>query len=235
VGFPGRSILVIKRPDPVNNQLSLKILVQCDFDSTITEEDISYYILDSFAQGDWRKLLKEYREGRISVDQFNTGAFALVKADKDTLIDTIKRKFKVRAGFHQLVAYCSHHNFRLVIVSNGLDFYIKEILSELGFADIEVHAAQTQFYDDKLAVKYIGPDGKQMEDGLKEMYIKLFLQYGYKVIYIGDGESDIKPARHAYKIFARDHLLSHCNENNIPCEAFDDLGDVVKKLELLNL
>ena len=213
-----------------------KILVQCDFDSTVTEEDISYHLLDSFAQGDWRKLLKDYREKRITVDQFNTGAFALVKADKATLIDTIKAKFKVRAGFHQLVKHCSYRNFRLVIVSNGLDFYIHQIFGELGFTDIEVYAAQTRFYDDRIAVQYLGPDGKRMEDGLKELYINLFLQDGYKVIYIGDGESDIKPAQYAHKIFARDSLLRHCQRNGIPCESFDDLNDVVKKLEtIINL
>jgi 2-hydroxy-3-keto-5-methylthiopentenyl-1-phosphate phosphatase len=226
--------LVNNRPDSTTEQLTnTKIVVQCDFDSTVTEEDISYHLLDLFAQGDWRKLLKEYREHRISVDQFNTNAFALVKADKATLINIVKAKFKVRAGFHQLVKHCSQRSFRFVIVSNGLDFYIREILGELGFADIEVYAAQTRFYDDKIAVQYVGPDGKRMEDGLKEMYIKLFLRDGYKVIYVGDGESDIKPALSAHKIFARDQLLRYCNSNSIPCESFNDLNDVVKKLETL--
>jgi 2-hydroxy-3-keto-5-methylthiopentenyl-1-phosphate phosphatase len=122
-----------------------------------------------------------------------------------------------------------------VIVSNGLDFYIQEILKELGYADIEVHAAHTRFYNDGIEVQYIGPDGKRMEDGLKEMYIKLFLQDGYKVVYIGDGESDIIPARHAHTVIARDQLLHHCYQNSIPCESFADLNDVVKKLERLNL
>ena len=223
-----------RKPNSIDNRLAAtKILVQCDFDSTITEEDISYYILDSFAQGDWRKLLKEYRENIITVDQFNTNSFAMVKADRETLINIVKTKFKLRAGFRQLVDYCSYRNFRFVIVSNGLDFYIKEILSEIGSAEIEVHAAQTQFNNDALAVQYIGPDGRRTENGLKELYIRLFLKDGYRVIYIGDGESDIKPAQFAHIIFARDQLLHYCQKNTIPHESFDDLNDVVKKLELL--
>ena len=59
----------------------VKILVQCDFDGTITEEDVSFLILDAFADGDWRKLLEEYKGGRITVGSFNTRAFNIVNLD----------------------------------------------------------------------------------------------------------------------------------------------------------
>jgi len=79
----------------------VKTLVQCDFDGTITEEDVSFLILDAFATGDWRQLLADYREGKISVGYFNMKAFAMVKADKQTLLQFVKSKAKIRAGFHE--------------------------------------------------------------------------------------------------------------------------------------
>ncbi len=33
-----------------------KTLVQCDFDGTVTEEDVSFMLLDAFANGGWRQL-----------------------------------------------------------------------------------------------------------------------------------------------------------------------------------
>jgi len=84
----------------------MKTLVQCDFDGTVTEEDTSFFLLDVFAQGDWRRLLREYKEHRISVGEFNTKAFAMVKDDKPTLIEALKGKVKVKAGLHELVNYC---------------------------------------------------------------------------------------------------------------------------------
>ena len=54
----------------------MKTLVQCDFDGTVTEEDVSFFLLDTFAQGDWRRLLQEYKEGKISRDtleKYNKG------------------------------------------------------------------------------------------------------------------------------------------------------------------
>ena len=212
---------------------SIKTVIQCDFDGTITEKDVSFFLLDAFAQGDWRQLLQEYKEHKISVAYFNTKAFSMVKADEETLLGAIRDKAKIRAGFQELIAYCSRRDFRLVIVSNGLDFYIKAILKDIGLENLEVHAAQTQFYPEGLVVKYIRPDGKQSDNGLKETYIKLFLSQGYRVIYIGNGDSDVFPAKYAHQVFARSQLLTYCRENNLRCKPFNDLTDIIRALDPL--
>ena len=210
---------------------SIKTLIQCDFDGTITEKDVSFFLLDAFAQGDWRQLLQEYKEHKISVGYFNTNAFAMVKADRKTLLEAIKGEVKVRAGLRELIAYCSGRDFRLVIVSNGLDFYIKAILEDIGLENLEVYAAQAQFHSGGLKVQYIGPDGNQLNDGLKEAYIKLFLGQGYRVIYVGNGDSDVFPAKYAHQVLARGELLAYCRENKLRCKPFEDLTDVVRALE----
>ena len=212
----------------------MKTLVQCDFDGTITEEDISFLLLDAFAQGDWRRLLQKYKEGRISVGEFNTRAFAMVKADKDRLLEALEGKVKVRAGFHELVNYCLRQGFRLVIVSNGVDFYIKAVLKGLGLKDLEVHAAQASFHPEGMKVQYVGPDGKRLEDGFKEAYIQSFLKLGYRVIYIGNGDSDAAPARYAHHVFATGDLLAYNKENNLHFGPFNDFRDVVKDLEQMS-
>jgi len=212
----------------------MKTLVQCDFDGTITEKDASFLLLDAFAQGDWRRLLREYKEHKISVGEFNTRAFAMVKADKATLLEALKGKVKVRAGFHKLVNYCLRKGFRFVIVSNGLDFYINAILKDLGLENIELHAAKTAFHPAGMKVQYIGPDGKRLEDGFKEAYVELFLKLGYRVIYMGNGDSDIAPARYAHHVFATDDLLTHCRGNNLDYKPFENFIDVVRYLEQLS-
>ena len=211
----------------------MKTLVQCDFDGTITEEDTSFFLLDAFAQGDWRRLLQEYKEHKISVGEFNTRAFAMVKADKPTLLKALKGKVKVRAGLHELVNYCLRRGFSLVIVSNGLDFYIEATLKDLGLKNIEVHAAQASFHPEGMEVQYLGPDGKRLEVGFKEAYIESFLNLGYKIIYMGNGDSDIAPAKYAHHVFATGELLAHCRENNLKCKPFENFTDAVRELELL--
>ncbi len=210
-----------------------KTLVQCDFDGTITEEDISFMLLDAFANGNWRQLLREYQEGKISVGHFNTEAFAMVKADRQSLLKVAKSKVKIRPGFHKLVACCRRKGFRLVIVSNGLDFYIEEILSDIGMGDIEVFAAQTRFHSEGLKVQYIGPDGSHLDEDFKGAYVNLFLKEGYRIIYVGNGTSDLSPARQCHYIFATGDLLTHCQQTNLNFTAFTDFNEVVRVLELL--
>jgi len=211
----------------------MKTLVQCDFDGTVTEEDASFFLLDAFAQGDWRRLLREYKEHKISVGEFNTKAFSMVKDDKPTLLEELKGKVKVRAGLHELVNYCLKKGFRLVIVSNGLDFYIKAVLKDLRLDSIEVHAAQASFHPEGMKVQYIGPDGKTLEDDFKEAYIKSFLKLGYKVIYVGNGDSDFAPAKYAHYVFATGELLAYCRESNLNYKPFENFIDIVRYIDLL--
>jgi 2-hydroxy-3-keto-5-methylthiopentenyl-1-phosphate phosphatase len=118
-------------------------------------------------------------------------------------------------------------------VSNGSDYYIKAILGEIGLENIEICAAQSSFHPEGMNVQYTGPDGKRLDDGLKEAYIKLFLKQGYRVIYVGNGDSDAYPAKYAHHVFARGELLDYCRENNLECKPFNDFADVVRELELL--
>jgi len=211
----------------------MKTVVQCDFDGTVTEEDTSFFLLDAFAQGDWRRLLREYKEHKISVGEFNTKAFAMVRVDKPTLLGALKGKIKVRTGFHELVNYCRKKGFRLVIVSNGLDFYIEATLKNLGLNNLEMHAAQASFHPEGMKVQYVGPDGKRLEDGFKEAYTKSFLKLGYTVIYIGNGDSDVAPAKYAHHVFATGELLAYCRENNLNYKPFENFIDVVRDIDLL--
>jgi 2-hydroxy-3-keto-5-methylthiopentenyl-1-phosphate phosphatase len=209
-------------------------VVQCDFDGTVTEKDTSFFLLDAFAQGDWHRPLQDYKAHRISVGEFNTRAFAMVKADKPTLLGALKGDVKVRTGFHELVNYCLKKGFGLVIVSNGLGFYIKAVLKELGLENIEVHAAQASFHPEGMKVWYVGPDGKRLDDDFKEAYIKSFLKLGYRVIYMGNGDSDVAPAKYAHHVFATGELLAYCRENNLNCKPFETFLDVVRDLEQMS-
>jgi 2-hydroxy-3-keto-5-methylthiopentenyl-1-phosphate phosphatase len=212
------------------------MIIQCDFDGTITEEDVSFMLLDDFAQGDWREWLEQYQQNKIPVGEFNTRAFAMVKATRAELLKAAREKVRLRAGLDELIGYCRRRGGRFVIVSNGLDFYIKAILKDAGLAGIEVHAARARFHrggHGGLKVRYIGPDNTQLLSGFKDAYTRLFLKQGYRLVYVGNGPSDLSPAAQAQRVFARDGLLDACREIGLECTPFDDLNDIVRGLESL--
>jgi len=215
------------------NSTGMKTLVQCDFDNTIAGLDVSFMLLDAFADGDWRQILQEYQERRIPVGVFSQRTFAMIKADEKTMLDYLFAgdRVKIRPGFKELLDLCSRKGFAFVIVSNGLRFYIEAILKRIGVRGIEVFAAHTEFKPDGLGITYIGPEGQPVLDNFKQLYVERHKNQGYRVIYIGDGYSDIAPASLTDQVFARDDLLAHCRENNLKCTSFNDLNDVVRGLE----
>ena len=212
---------------------AIKTLVQCDFDGTVTKGDVSFLILDAYARGDWRQLFKDYEDGKITVGRFNTEAFSTVKADKKSLLELVRKKAKVRPGLQELVDCCCRKDYRLVIVSNGLRFYIDDILHNSGITDLEVVAAETEFNPGGLKVQYIGPDGAYLDNDFKIAYADSFLNQGYRLVYLGNGSSDLPPARKSEHIFATCTLLKRCRSEKLVCTPFTDLRQVAGVIEKL--
>jgi 2-hydroxy-3-keto-5-methylthiopentenyl-1-phosphate phosphatase len=209
------------------------MIIQSDFDGTLTEEDVSFALLDAFAEGDWRQLYERYRQSKMTVGDFNTKAFAMVKASREELLRVAREQVKLREGLRNLVNFCQGSGARFLVVSNGLDFYIKAILEDVGLGNIEVYAARTEFINRELKVNYIGPEGTVLKKGFKEAYTKLFLNQGYQVVCIGNGPSDYFPAALSQHVFARDGLADICKEKKLKYQPFENLNDVVRGLEKL--
>jgi len=215
----------------------MKSALQCDFDGTITIGEVSRFLLEEFAEGDWRGLEKQYKTGQISVQECITKNFATVKIDGDTMRDFLLNggKVKIRPGFRELLDYCTEKGIDFFITSNGLRFYIETILHNLGIDNIEIFAAQAEFNPDGIKLTHPGPDGNHVGNGFKETWAIELQNRGYDAIYyVGNGVSDIYPARHASHVFAIDGLLEQCRSNNIRCSPFNDLFDVIKGLKEIN-
>ena len=210
-----------------------RILVQCDFDGTITVEDISFLILDEFTGLAWRKELDEYLQGKLTVNRFNAGAFSRVKASHAELVRFVREKSIVRPGFAELLQVCRDKDFRFVIVSNGMAFYIETILQMCG-ADVEFIAGLAEFSPQGTRAWYPGPEGEPIEEGFKIAWTNHFLEQGYRLVYAGNGISDFAPASKCDYIFAIDGLITKCREAQIPFVPFGDLHDIARELRSIN-
>jgi 2-hydroxy-3-keto-5-methylthiopentenyl-1-phosphate phosphatase len=217
----------------------MKTAVQIDFDGTVTIEDVSFLLLDTYVGSVWREYLKEYSSGKIPVGAFNKKVFGMMKAGKETMTDLVltDKRVKIRPGFRELIDYCANKGYKIVIVSNGLMFYIEAILRKIGINDtegMEVYAAKNEFYPGGMKVAYIGPEGKELEAGFKEAYTEMLIKKGYCVSYIGNGDSDIYPAKLAKHVFATDQLEKRCKKEKLPCIPFNDFFEVIKGLQSLS-
>lgn len=215
----------------------MKTAVQLDFDGTVTVHDISYSLLDAFAGDAWHPHLRDYESGRINVGTFNRRSFALVTAGRQEMTDFVLKsdRLVIRDGFKEFVAYCQQRDFRLVITSNGLRFYVEAILERLGIDGIEIHASENEFSLQGMKVNYTGPAGAGMDDGFKEAWTRSLLDEGYRVIFIGNGASDIGPARLARYVFAAEELRELCRRENLACYPYQDFRDVLAAVGTLKM
>ena len=213
----------------------METAVQIDFDGTVTEEDVSFLLLDTYVGGKWREYLKEYTSGQIPVGAFNKKVFGMMKADRKTMTDLVLNsdRVKIRPGFKELIEYCRKQGFKVIIISNGLTFYIEAILKNLEINGIDIYAAENVFITGGMKVRYLGPDGKELESGFKEAYTDMLCREGYEVIYVGNGTSDIYPSRKSKHVFATADLLKRCREEKLKHFEFDDFHDVIRELKQL--
>ena len=213
----------------------MKIAVQIDFDGTVTEEDVSFLLLDTYVGRVWREYLKEYSSGKIPVGAFNKKVFGMMRADRKTMTGLVltSERVKIRHGFRELIDYCKGKDYKVVIVSNGLTFYIEAILQNLGINGLDIYAAENVFYPGGLKVRYLDPDGQELEAGFKEAYTEMLCKEGYDVIYVGNGTSDIYPSRQAKHVFATAELLERCKEEKLKCYPFEDFHEVVRVMKTL--
>jgi 2-hydroxy-3-keto-5-methylthiopentenyl-1-phosphate phosphatase len=215
----------------------MKTAAQLDFDGTVTEEDVSFLLLDTFVGSSWRKYWDEYASGNITVGAFNKKAFSMMRVDKKTLTDFVLNspRVKIRPGFKEFINYCKKKDIKIFIVSNGLTFYIKALLKKLSINELEIRAAENIFNDGGVKVRYLGPDGQEVDVGFKETYTDYLCKKGYQVIYIGNGTSDIYPSRKAKYVCATTDLLRICQKEKLKCYPFNDFFDVVKIINSLKL
>ena len=207
--------------------------VQCDFDGTVTVEDVGAAIVRTFASPQWNEVYTAYISGQISVEECGKREYALVSVGPEELEEFVSRTLVVRDGFTQFVDFCRARGVSLVIVSCGLDLYIEPTLKRLGLDGVERYSAKARFTSDGIDIQFIDPWGINRKEGFKSAHLRYLRTKGHPIIYIGDSISDIAPALEADHVVARGGLEEHFRAKSLPCLPFETFHDVIKHIEEL--
>ena len=206
-------------------------IVQCDFDDTITVGIVSLSLMQAFSNNrQWELIEANYSSGLISVEESNRQLFAHINTDPQQIQDYVTDVVQIRPGFLSFVEFCSTNNIKLVIVSSGLDIYIKPILQNLGLNDLELRSGVTNSTSQGIAVTYLGPNGEKIKEGFKLAWFRHYRNYRRPLVYIGDSESDLPSALEADHVIARSELKELLVSRQIPYESFDTFYDVQKHM-----
>ena len=211
------------------------ITVQCDFDNTIVTENIGHMVLEAFVPESWRVLDEAYQRGEMSVERNNQIQWGLVRARRESIQELVVDRVQVREGFLEFVGYCHREGVRLVVVSNGLDLYIEPVLDLLGVPDLEHYCGKTVITTEGVEVRYTDPLGMEWEEGFKVACLRYLRGNDERLVYIGDGISDITPALQSDYVIARDTLADHLQSQHRPYFSFETFYEVICALGKFNI
>lgn len=141
--------------------------------------------------------------------------------------------------FPGFVDYCAARGFRLTVLSDGMDYYIRAILERHGLGDVAV-------YSNHLVLEPAGGGGAvrlvpsyPWRDEVcdrcaccKRNHMLNMSADGDAIVYVGEGYSDRCPVAFADLVFAKDDLLRYCEMNSIsfcPYDSFADIRDRIEK------
>jgi 2-hydroxy-3-keto-5-methylthiopentenyl-1-phosphate phosphatase len=210
----------------------IALIIQCDFDGTITRNNLSILLREQFACGKWRRIELDYLRGRVSVEQSNRLQYALIEEPRERLQEFVRQHIDVRPGFREFVRYCRDNAIKFVIVSSGLDFYIETVLVEIGMPDLELYCGRTVFTKDGIGISYTDPEGNTIDKGFKDKYLTWLKRSAGNLIYIGDGLSDLEAARCADHVFATGHLATLLEAESVAWNRFIDFYDLLSQMQL---
>jgi 2,3-diketo-5-methylthio-1-phosphopentane phosphatase len=208
--------------------------ILCDFDGTISVEDVIDSLLDRFGRPGWEVLEQDWRAGRIGSRECMTGQVALLDLTQ-TELDKHLSTLWIDHAFPAFVAKARDLATPIRIVSDGLDYAIEQILGRYGLDNLP------------LAANHLAPGMPPRKWQLTSPFqaegcrsgtckcacVEQARQGGYKTLLIGDGASDFCAADRVDFVFAKHRLIEHCRHAGIPYVPITGFEDALELLPRL--
>ena len=198
--------------------------VYCDFDGTISTVDVTDSLLERFAAPSWLVIEDSWKRGLIGSRECMQQQVELIDATREEIeahLDTIE----IDPGFPAFVAECEQRDIPLIVLSDGIDFAIHHVLRRHRLHRLRVFSNQLRQVSER-RFKLGFPNSRvSCESGsgmCKCAYIMGDPLEPTRSLLIGDGRSDFCGARAADLVFAKTSLLTFCQKQQLPHQAFSD-------------
>ena len=213
----------------------MNIAVLCDFDETAAEQNVAHLLLHRFGDGRWQHLQRQFQEGKIRPKDYFEWPFTNIKAGREAMQSHVREQGHLRGGFVELANYCREQGVELAIVTHGLDFYVEALLEQAELQWVPSYAVHAHFTDNGIQYEYRYTREECQEYGnCKCSIVDGYKSRGHQVFYVGDGVTDLCPARQADLVFARSRLLEKCRAEGLAHTELRDFSDVLTELERRN-
>jgi len=209
-----------------------------DFDGTIAVEDVGSRLFGMFAGTQANEIVQHYLDGGITARTCLTKECEAVESATLGEVERFIDQFSLDPTFKGFVEFCRGRDIPLVVLSDGLDFYVERLLKNNGLGDVPFFSNHLEFVLSsavtKLVPSFPHTDAECLLCGnCKRNHLLTLSADDDIIVYVGDGISDRCPVRYAEIVFAKRNLIRYCQEQNVTYYEFKNFRDVVQRLELI--
>ncbi|MFC7371752.1 2-hydroxy-3-keto-5-methylthiopentenyl-1-phosphate phosphatase [Fictibacillus iocasae] len=214
--------------------MTLKSVIFCDFDGTITEKDNIVSIMKEYGAPGWEEIVNDILGKRMSIQEGVGRMFASIPSTKrEEITSFVLSQSKQREGFEDLLAYAEKEGMDFYVVSGGIDFFVHPYL-ESHLSQDKIYCNGSDFSGQTISITWPNSCDKWCSNDCgccKPSILRKWDSSKYRRIVIGDSITDLEAAKHADDVFARDFLIEKCTELNIPFTPFETFHDIISDLE----
>ncbi len=219
---------------PRDERKTSSVAVVLDFDGTVTERDIGDAIVKRFGLPGWDSLEDRFRKGEVVIRALWTREISRLPGDRvNDMTEFALETAKVRPGLRELVDYCKERGIYVEVASSGLEFYISGILRSNALADLPVACLTAEFSINGSSRLTMPAELTQCaRNGMcKCARIWNLQNVGVRVIFVGDGASDVCAGPAADVLVARSTLAKVAFDKGWAFSAFEDFHDVMRVVQ----
>lgn len=210
-------------------------VILSDFDGTVVTIDTAEYALRKFAEGDWKAVEHEYERGDITFEECLRKQFAMLKMPEKELLEELKSVTVLRPNFGIFLDFCEGQRIPLIIVSGGLDFYIRHFLSSEGLLErVSICAPKAEFTTNGIQVTFPALLDKGSVN-FKDDLVRYHKRQGDATIFVGNGLGDYPAVRAAdYSFVIKDSALAElCRNTGLRYREIEDFRDAIETVKCL--
>lgn len=208
-----------------------KFKIFCDFDGTITTDDVGDLFFMTFSGGKARKVIQLWETGKIDSREMYLQEIKMLKVTPEEF-DKFLQHQNVEASFFQFVKFCDRNKIPLTVLSDGMDMYIKQILERNHLGHLSAYSNELR-WENHNSLKAIFPYYKNSCGrcaNCKGYQIRRLREIDDHIVFVGDGLSDICGLQEADTVFAKEALADYCKKSKIDYIFYQDFSDILNWL-----
>ncbi len=206
----------------------------CDFDGTISTQDTTDLVLSHLADPAWEAIEDDWIAGRVDAATCMRLQIAEVRGSLGA-IEAVLDRVSLRPGFTDFVGWARRRGTPLAIVSDGVEQFIRHVLTRHGLDDVPVFANR---------LLPAGPGRWTLHQpwrvggctgGSGVCKCNILSAFDDRpLVFVGDGRSDFCVANQPDILFATASLEHFCRSQDIAHQPFADFDDVRAALERIS-